>query len=177
MTIGPVTPQFGLDISSKLTRREFRDPAGDMFQLVPDPTVHSGFEAATVEARQAANDFVRGDGVVSGRDEQLGDAPDIFFRGHPKATIEASKVHGDGVSPQGSFAAQIVVVLKVAEGQFAQSAIDRGAKSKTRKVRFGDASPVAVLTVNGEHVIVVMHSFQVHQQGRIAVDAQGGGSE
>ena len=69
-----------------------------------------------------------------GGDQGFGDAPDVFFRSHPVLAIQARQVHGARVGAQGAFAAQVVVLLEVAERQFAQGAVDRRAETQPGKV-------------------------------------------
>jgi hypothetical protein len=82
--------------------------------------VEAGFEAAAVEARERAGYLVGEERVVAGGDEEFGDAPDVFFGGHPVPGVKAGKIDGDRVGAQGAFAAEVVVVLEVAEGEFAR---------------------------------------------------------
>ncbi len=68
-------------------------------------------------------------------------------------------------------------MLKVAEGQFAQGAVDGRAEAQACEVRLGDASPQAAFAVEGHHMVVVVHGFQIHQQRGMAVDTQGGSGQ
>jgi hypothetical protein len=61
---------------------------------VRDAAVHAGFEAAAVEAGKRARHLVGEERVVTGGDEELGDAPDVFGGSHPVAVVEAGEVHG-----------------------------------------------------------------------------------
>jgi hypothetical protein len=139
--------------------------------------VHSGFEAAAVEAGEAAGDLVGKERIVFGGDEQFGDAPDVFFGGHPVLAVKTREVDGYGVVAQGAFAAEVVVVLEVAEGELAEGAVDGGAEAEAGEVGLGDASPEAALAIEGDDVVVVAHGFEIHEQRRVAVEAQGGGGE
>ena len=65
-------------------------------------------------------------------------------------------------------------MLEVAEREFAQRAVDGRAEAQAGEVRLGDASPQAVFAIEGEDVIVVVHGLEIHEQRRMAVDAQGG---
>ncbi len=142
-----------------------------------DPAVHSGFEAAAVEAGKVAGYFVGQDGVVSGFDEEFGDAPDVFFRCHPVLAVETGEVDGDGVGAEGAFAAQVEATLKVAERELARSAINGRAEAQAGKVGLGDASPQAALAVEGDDMVVVVHGFEIHEQRRVAVETQGGSGD
>ncbi len=68
-------------------------------------------------------------------------------------------------------------MLKVADCQFAQRSVDGSAKAQPREIRLGDASPQAAFAVDGHHVIVIVHGFQIHQQRGVAVDTQGGSGQ
>ena len=91
--------------------------------------------------------------------------------------VEAREIDRPGVGAQGAFAAQVVVVLEVTEGQLARGAVDGRAEAEAGKVGFGDASPEAVLAIDGDDMVVVVHGLEIHEQGRMAVDAQGGGGQ
>lgn len=144
---------------------------------MPDPAVHAGLEAATVEAREVAGDLVRKERVMAGGDETLGDAPDVFVGGHPVEAIEGRETDGEGVGAEGALAAQVVIVLEVAESQLAEGAVDGGAETEAGEVGLGEASPEAALAVEGDDMVVVVDGFEVHKQRRAALDAEGGGGE
>jgi uncharacterized protein (TIGR03435 family) len=144
---------------------------------VLDHAVLAGLEAAAVEARESAGDFIGEEWEVAGGDEEVGNAPEVFLGGHPVLGVEAGEVDGDGVVAEGAFAAQVVVVLEVAEGELAQGAVNGGAEAEAGVVGFGDASPEAAFAVEGDDVIVVADGFEIHEQWRVAVDAEGGGGE
>jgi len=146
-------------------------------ESVASEAVHAGFEAAAVEARKSLCDPVGKERVVACGDEGFGDAPNIFFSSHPVELVEAREVDGDGVGAKGAFAAQVVVVVEVAESEFAQSAVDGGAEAEAGKVGFGDAAPEFALAVDGEDMIVVVDGLEIDEQGRVAIDAKSGGSE
>ena len=146
-------------------------------ESVGGAAVEAGVEAAAVEAGEGAGDGGGEERVVAGGDEELGDAPDIFVGGHPVEVVEAGEVDGDGVGAEGAFAAEVVVVLEVGEGELAQGAVDGGAEAEAGEVGLGDASPEAALAVEGDDVVVVVDGFEVHEQRRVAVEAEGGGGE
>jgi len=141
------------------------------------PAVHASFEAAAVEAGQGACDFGGNERVVARGDEEVGDAPDVFFGGHPVLAVQAGEIDRDGVGTQSAFAAQVVVVLEVAEGEFAQGAVDGRTEAQASEVRLGNAAPEAAFAVEGDDVVVVVNGFEVHEQGWVAVDAQGDGGK
>jgi len=138
------------------------------------PAVHAGLKAAAVEAGQSAGDLGGNERVVACGDEEVGDAPDILLRGHPVLAVEAGEVDRDGVGTQGALAAQVVVVLEVAEGQFARGAVDGRAEAQASEVRLGNAAPEATFAIEGDDVVVVANGFQVHEERRVTVEAQGG---
>ena len=142
-----------------------------------DAAVEAGFEAAAVEAGEGAGYLVGEERVVTRRDEEFGDAPDVFLGCHPVLAVQAGEVDRYGVVAQGAFAAQVVVVLHVAEGEFAERAVDGRAKAEAGVVGLGNASPEAAFAVEGDDVVIVAHSFEIHQQRRVAVHAQGGGGQ
>ena len=82
--------------------------------LVFYAAVLTGFEAAAVDAGQRAGYLVGDDGEVTRVNQQVGYGPDVFFVGHPVLRVEAREVNGDGIGAQGSLAAQVEVVLKIA---------------------------------------------------------------
>ena len=139
--------------------------------------MHSGLKAAAVKTGQCAGHFVGKEGVMPGRDQQLRHAPDILLRGHPVEGVEAFEVHGLRVIAQGSFAAQVVIKLEVAERELAQGAIDGRAKAQACEVRLGDGAPEATFAIESHNVIVVAHGFEIHEQWRMTMDAEGGGSQ
>lgn len=110
--------------------------------------------------------------VVPGGDEEFRHAPYVFFRGHPMLRVQAGEVDGTRVGAKGSLAAKIVVVIEVAEGQFAQGAIYRRAKAKAGEVGFGDAAPKSILAKDGEDVVIIVDGFEVKEKRRIAVHAE-----
>jgi len=96
--------------------------------------VHAGLEAAAVEAGEGAGDFGGNKRVVARVDEEVCDAPDVFLGGHPVLAVEAGEVDGYGVGAQCAFSAEIVVVLEVAEGEFAQGAVDGRTEAEAGEV-------------------------------------------
>lgn len=138
------------------------------------PAVHSCFEATAIETREGACDLVGEERIVFCRDEEFRDAPDVLFCGHPVEAIETLQIDRARVGAQGTFAAQVVVVLDIAQGEFAGRAVDRRAKAEAGEVRLGDAAPETLFAIEGQDVIVVVHGFEIHEQGRMAVNAQGG---
>src|SRR5579872_702588 len=86
--------------------------------------------------------------------------------------VEASKVDRTRIGPQGSFPPQVVVVIHVADGEFADRAKHRRAKTQPCEVRFGDASPETVLPIHSKNMIVVAHSFQIDKKRWIAIHAK-----
>src|SRR5215813_10166819 len=53
----------------------------------------------------------------------------------------------------------------------------RWAKAQSGEVRLADRTPVPAHAVDGEHVIRVLHRFQIEQQGREAEHTKRGGAE
>lgn len=141
------------------------------------PSVHAGFEAAAVEAGQSLRDLVGKERVVAGGDERLGDGPDFVFGGHPVELVEAREVDGDGVGAEGALAAQVVVVVEVAEGQLAEGAVDGCAETETGEVGFGDAAPELALAIDGEDMVVVVDGFEIDEERRMTVDAKSGSGQ
>jgi hypothetical protein len=94
--------------------------------------------------------------------------------GHPVQTIEAPQVYGPRKRPQRALAAQVVVLVEVAHGQFAQAAVNGLAKAQPGKVGLGNGSPVSVVTVNGKHVVNVACRLEIPQQWCEPIDAQRG---
>ena len=145
--------------------------------LVFDGADQAGLEHAAVEAGEGLSYLVGEEGVVAGGDEQIGDGPDFLFGGHPVEVVDAGEVNGAGVSAEGALAAEVVVVLDVAEGQLAEGAVDGGAEAEAGEVGFGDGSPEAALAIEGEDVVVVADGFQIEDERGMALEAEGGGGE
>jgi hypothetical protein len=134
-------------------------------------------KAAAVEAREGAGYLLGEEGVVAGGDEEIGDGPDVFFSGHPVEVVDAGEMDGAGVGAEGALAAEVVVVLDVAEGQLAEGAVDGGAEAEAGEVGLGDGSPEAAFAIEGEDVVVIADGFQIHEQRGMALDAEGGGGQ
>ena len=66
--------------------------------------------------------------------EIFGDEPDIFLGGHPTERIEPRQIHRPGKSPEGSFTAQVEINVEVAQGEFAERAVNRFAITTAGKV-------------------------------------------
>ena len=62
--------------------------------LVSGPAVHSGFEGAPVHARKGAGDLVGEKRIVAGCNEEFGNAPNVFFGGHPMLLVKTGEIHG-----------------------------------------------------------------------------------
>lgn len=138
----------------------------------------AGVEEAAVHGAEAA-DLGGGEegGVVDGV-EVFGDVPDVLFAGHPVAAVEAREVDGaGGKGAEGFFAFEVVVVVKVAEGEFAEGAVDGFAEAEAGVVGLGDGAPVAVDLKDGEDVVVVADGFEIKEERREAGSAEGGGGE
>ena len=139
-----------------------------------DGAVHARFVAAAVEPGQRTGHLVGKERIVPCGDERFGNTPDIFFGAHPVPAVEARQVDGLRISAEGALAAQIVVVLDVTEGQFAQAAVDRRAESQSGEVGLCDAAPETVLTIESDDMVVIMDGFKIHQERRLTVNAQCG---
>src|SRR4051812_7621075 len=145
----------------------------ESWALVFGPAVHSGFEEASVHAGEGGCDFVREEGIVASGDEEFGDAPDVFFGGHPALIVDAGEIDGAGVGAQGALAAEVVVVVEVAEGKFTGGAVYGRTEAESGEVGFGDAAPKSVLAEDCEDVVVIVDSFEVHKERWVAVEAEG----
>src|SRR5438067_11353959 len=94
----------------------------------------------------------------------FGDEPDRFFRGHPVQMIEARQVHRTRVPPQGAFAAQVKVNIKITHGQLAQAAIHRLAITAAGEIRFRYRAPMPADFEYRDDVIGVLFRFQIEDQ-------------
>src|SRR5271167_2886661 len=101
----------------------------------------------------------------------------MLVGGHPVAGVEAGEIDGVRKSTQRTLPAEIEVDVEITQGQFAQSAIDGLAVAASGVVGFGDGSPMAFDAVDGYHVVGIVLGFEVEDQRRIAVGAQGGSSQ
>jgi len=115
---------------------------------------------------------------MPGGDEEFRHTPYVLVGGHPMLVVESGEVDGSRVGAKGAFATKVVVVVEVAEGKFARSAVDGGTKAEAGEVGFGDAAPEAVVAVDSQNVVVVVNGFEVYEKRWIAVDTEGcGGNE
>lgn len=103
------------------------------------------------------------------------ESPQIRFGGHPVHRIETSEILRLRVSAQGPFALQIVVMLEIRHDEFPYGAVDGFSKAETCEIRFPDRPPAAILSEHRQNVVVVLGSirFEVNNEGRMSVDAQG----
>src|SRR6266567_2603175 len=100
------------------------------------------------------------------RSKVFRDKPDAALGSHPMAIIEARKIDRLGVATQGAFAAKIEVDVEVTHGQLAQRAIDRLAITAATEIRFCHCAPTTANVENREHVIRIIHCFEVPEQRR-----------
>lgn len=107
----------------------------------------------------------------------LGDKPHRFFAGHPLKMIETRKVHGARVCAQATLAAEVEVVVEVAQRQFPQGTIDWLAVAASGVVRLRHCAPAIPDFENGKDVIGIPLGFHIEQQGRKAENAQSSGSK
>ena len=82
------------------------------------------------------------------------------------AIIEARKINRLRVATQGAFAAKIEVDVEVTHGQLAQGAIHRLAIAAATKIGFCHRAPATAHFENREHVIGIIHCFEVPEQRR-----------
>ena len=68
-------------------------------------------------------------------------------------------------------------MLEVAERKLAEGAVDGSAEAEAGEIGLGDTSPEAVPAIDGNDMVIVVDGFEIHEQRRMAVDAQGGGGE
>ena len=94
----------------------------------------------------------------------FGDKPDRFCCGHPVETIESRQVYRTRVSPQGAFAAQIEIDVKITHGQLTQGAIYRLAIPAAGKIRFRYRAPVPARFENRNDMVCVPFCFQIEDQ-------------
>src|SRR6266481_408571 len=96
--------------------------------------------------------------------EMFGDEPGRFFRRHPVQMIEPRQVHRTRIPPQGAFAAQVEVSVKITHGELAQSAIHRLAITAAGEIRFRYRPPVSANFKNRNYMIGVLFRFQIKNQ-------------
>jgi hypothetical protein len=137
-------------------------------------TDHFALHCANVDA---------GKGLFHGRLEQrdvrdfakvFGNKPNVFFRSHPVAAIEASEIHGTGVAAERAFSAQVEVDVKIAHGQLSEAAVDGFAIAAASEVGFGHRAPMSANAEDGDHVVGIAIGFEVKDQWRKADHAQSG---
>lgn len=107
----------------------------------------------------------------------LGDEPYRFLTGHPVKMIEARKIYGTRIGPQGTLSAKIKVVVEVAQGQFAQRVIDGFAVTASGVVRLRNRAPTIPNFENGKDMIGVPLGFHIEEQSREAENAQRSGGK
>src|SRR5438309_2584428 len=88
--------------------------------------------------------------------------------------IEPREVHRARVPPQGAFAAQVEVNIKITHGQLAQAAIHRLAITAAAEIRFRDRAPMPADFENRDDVIGVLFGFQIENQRRESENAKRG---
>ena len=110
-------------------------------------------------------------------DEVQRDVPEVLFRRHPAAPIEARDVHGLRVSAQRLLAPQVEVLLEIRQRQVPDRAEDRLAKPEAPEVGVAHRSPSSWATEDRHDVVGVLHRLQVDDQGRVALKAQRGGGK
>src|SRR5947199_10329998 len=103
----------------------------------------------------------------------FGDEPDRFFRAHPLAIIKTRQVHRARVAPQGAFAAQVEVNVKITHGQLAQGAINGFAITAAGEIGFGHRTPMPAYLENRNDVIGVLLRFQIEDQRWESQNAEG----
>lgn len=95
--------------------------------------------------------------------------------GHPLAMVKGLQVKGPGIAAEGLFPVQVVVMFKVGHDQLSKVAIHRLTKAEAGKVRFRDSAPMAVMTEERKHmVIVTLIRKQVQDQRRMTQTMQYG---
>src|SRR5437868_5563620 len=109
--------------------------------------------------------------------EVLGDRPEVPFGGHPAEGVEAGEVHRPPVAAHRPFTAQVEVVLEVGHGQLAQAAVYRLPVAQAGELAGSDRTPAPAAPEDRDHVVLVTDAGEVHDQGRLAVDAEGGGRQ
>src|ERR1700722_16560586 len=101
----------------------------------------------------------------------------MLVGGHPVAGVEAGEVYRAGEGSQSALAAKIEINLEIAEGQFAQGAVEGLAVAAAAEVGFGDRSPVTANAVDRHYVVGVVFGFEIDDQWRIPIGAKGGGGQ
>src|SRR2546425_881884 len=91
--------------------------------------------------------------------------------------IEPREVHRARVPPQGAFAAQVEVNIKITHGQLAQAAIHRFAITAAGEIRFRDRAPMPAHFENRDHMIAVLFRFQIENKRWKPDDAERGRAE
>src|SRR2546429_4893264 len=96
--------------------------------------------------------------------EIFGNEPDRFFRGHPIQMIESCQSHRTRIAPQGPFAAQVEVDIKITHGQLAQAAINRLPIAAAGEIGFRHCAPMAAHLENRNDMISILFCFQIEDQ-------------
>src|SRR5271167_5257447 len=87
--------------------------------------------------------------------------------------IEALHMDGTRIRSQRTVTAQIEINIEITERQLAQSPVDRLAIAASRVIRLGDGAPMAIDLIYGKNMIGIVFGFEVHDEWRISICAQG----
>ncbi len=117
------------------------------------------------------------DPEVAGAVEPLGQPGEVLVAKGPLEPVEAREVEGGRDRPQGLLPLQVEVALEVAERELPDRPEDRLAEAQPDEVRLGHRAEVAARAEHGQHVVVVAHRLQVHEQRRVPDAAERGGGE
>ncbi len=111
------------------------------------------------------------------REEVFGNKPKRLVCDHPLKMIEALQVDGTREGAQRPLSAQIEINLKVAEGQFAERAVNRLSVAASGVIGLGHRSPMPVPAVDRNHVVGIVLRLEIENQRWIAIGAKGGGGK
>jgi len=88
--------------------------------------------------------------------------------------IESREVHRTRIAPEGAFAAQVEVNVKITHGQLAQAAIHRLAITAAGEIGFRYRAPMPARLENRNDVIRVLFRFQIKNQRWKSENAERG---
>src|SRR5947209_19627444 len=132
----------------------------------------AGLPQLGTEARQLAGCGQRNERDVRDLLEVPGDRPQVLRAGHPAQAVEASEIDRPAVPAQRALTRKVEVLLEVRHRKLAQRPVDGLAKAQPCEFAGGDRAPEAMPPKDRDHVILVADRRQIHDQGRVALDAQ-----
>src|SRR5881396_2108791 len=145
--------------------RELRTGVGTGL-LLPAMSHEPSLERSPVHAVQPFHHRSPQKGSVRDSQEVLGDEPHIFLRDHPLAIVESRQIHWPRERAERAIAAQVEVLLEVAQRKLAQRAVDRLAVPAARVIRLRDRTPMTADLEQRDDMVGVVLRLEIEEQRR-----------